>query len=48
MFLVNLYILINLPRSIIALIESIKEYKRMFQKQKITIKSKLENYRSEI
>lgn len=48
MFLVNLYILINLPFSVFRLINTLREYRRMFEKQKITIKSKLENYREEI
>lgn len=48
MFLINLYILINLPFSIYRLVNVIKEIKRKFEKQKITIKSKIENYRSEI
>ena len=38
MFLVNLYILINLPFCMFRLIEVIKEYKRMFEKKRITLK----------
>lgn len=48
MFLVYLIILINLPFYFLRLIETIKEYKRMYKKLKIYFKDKFENYRSEL
>ena len=48
MFLVNLYILINLPFCVFRLIEVIKEYKRLFQKKKIVIKDKIYNWKDEV
>lgn len=47
MFLVYLYILINLPFCFFRLIEIIKEYKREYKKVKLYLKDKFENYRSE-
>lgn len=48
MFLVNLYILVNLPFCIYRLIEIIKEYRRIFVKNKVTIKNKIYNWKDEI
>lgn len=48
MFLVNLYILINLPFCIYRLIEVIKEYRRMFEKKRITIEKKIYDWKDEL
>ena len=48
MFLVYLYILINLPFCVFRLIEVLKEYKKMLQKKKIVIENKIYNWKDEI
>ena len=48
MFLINLYILINLPFCVFRMIEVIKEYRRMLEKKKITIEKKIYDWKDEV
>ena len=48
MFLVNLYILINLPFCVFRMIEVIKEYRRMLEKKKIILEKKIYDWKDEV